>query len=140
MKKYALIALYVGVLLLLPTATSETFSKTFTDDTNDVSGLNGTVDAPDVDIEQITYYQDGKTVVTTLKVVGKIDDESSYQIALTTNAGDNDTNTNYIYTIFYTNDPSYNSNLFENFSTSSCKCPGILSDHICLGILSKAKK
>ena len=109
MKYVSILICMVIFTLFLPTAASETFSETFTDDVNDVTGLNGTVDAPNADIEQITYYQNGKNVVITLRVVdeGSIDDKAMYTLVIQTNAADADTKSTNEYQIIYTNNPLY---------------------------------
>ncbi|MCD6237372.1 MAG: hypothetical protein J7K13_05415 [Thermoplasmata archaeon] len=101
---YLALSLALSALLILPVS-SASISQTFTDDTNDVMNMiyeNSTINAPNVDISKITYYQSGKSVVITLEVVGNIDDRSIYSMAIETNVGNEDNKSVLTYGISYT--------------------------------------
>ncbi|HID24915.1 MAG TPA: hypothetical protein EYP23_00390 [Thermoplasmata archaeon] len=100
MKKLYLTALFGVCILLLTPVASAAVSQIVIDETNDVKDIdNETLDAPNIDIKKITYYQSGKSVTITLQVSGKIDDESIYIMVLDTDAGE--------YGIEYTKNPFY---------------------------------
>ncbi|MCD6237682.1 MAG: hypothetical protein J7K13_07030 [Thermoplasmata archaeon] len=101
---YLALSLAVSALLILPVS-SASISQTFTDDTNDVMNMlqeNSSINAPNIDISKITYYQSGKSVVITLEVVGNIDDRSIYVMAIETNVGNEDNEPVLTYGISYT--------------------------------------
>ncbi|HEC95072.1 MAG TPA: hypothetical protein ENI45_03805 [Thermoplasmatales archaeon] len=100
MKKLCLTALFGVCILLLTPVASAAVSQIVIDETNDVKDINNeTINAPNIDIKKITYYQSEGSVTITLQVSGKIDDESIYIIVLDTDAGE--------YGIEYTKNPLY---------------------------------
>jgi len=110
---YLALSLAVSALLILPVS-SASISQTFTDDTNDVMNMmyeNSTINAPDVDISKITYYQSGKEVVLTIEVAGIIDDDCFYSVVVETI---DKNNISRLYLIWYTKNP-----LFIEENTSS---------------------